>query len=188
MRYLIEYAGHMPKGARYIVARVKIEPSIVDGKPVEVYDSAFPWAYHPSKKAAEEAWKALTVSADHPVYGLDDLRKLDDKDLSEWVYRKGVLTNIESHETWFSSLPEDEKTAYRVEYLNAGKSMRRLAIEKLLGVDLSVLASVVDMADSHVQDIVSGLEDGTYDKSENPDIDRKVEEVGKLQGLIAAYL
>jgi len=188
MRYIVQYAGHMPKGSRFCVARLKIVPSVVGGAPVEVYDSTFEMVYHSTKRAANDAWGSLTMHANHPVYGMRELAALDDKEVAEWVYDQSRLIGIENFEAWFDSLPGDEKTTWRVEYLNAGKSARRANLEKLLGFDLAVLGSIVDMADSHVQDIVSGLEDGTYDKSENQDVERKVEEVGKLQEFIAANL
>lgn len=39
--------------------------------------------------------------------------------------------------------------------------------------DRVALAAVIDMAREHVQDIDSGLEDGTYDPAENTDIEDK---------------
>lgn len=42
-----------------------------------------------------------------------------------------------------------------------------------ISVPRNVLAALIDMAISHVQDIKSGIEDGTYDASENKDIGDK---------------
>ncbi len=38
---------------------------------------------------------------------------------------------------------------------------------------LSCLATVIDCANSHVEDIETGLEDGTYDKADNQDLGEK---------------
>lgn len=48
-----------------------------------------------------------------------------------------------------------------------------VAVDALIGVPSNVLASLIDMANSHIQDIESGIEDGTYLASENKDIDSK---------------
>lgn len=43
----------------------------------------------------------------------------------------------------------------------------------VIGVPQAVLASLIDMANSHIEDIDSGIEDGTYLASENTDIEDK---------------
>jgi hypothetical protein len=177
----------MPVGARFCVTRAKIVPGF-DGKAIEVHDSEFEASYHPTRKVAAAVHRELTMNANHPVYGLDDLLEIDDDEVSEWLYETDQLINIENHEAWFECLSDDEKTLYRVAFMNAKPSAKRLNLEKMIGMELPVLASVAAMAESHVEDILSGLEDGTYDKEENEDIDCKVETLGKLQAFIAANL
>jgi hypothetical protein len=46
------------------------------------------------------------------------------------------------------------------------------------------LCCLLDMARSHVEDIESGLEDGTYDRAENLDIDKKSEVVERIDSLL----
>lgn len=48
---------------------------------------------------------------------------------------------------------------------------------------LSDLAMVLDMARSHIEDIESGLADGTYEKSENLDIDAKNASADRIQAM-----
>ena len=137
------------------------------------------------------------MTAPHPIYGFPELDILDDADVAEWLGQQGKAivmdeagesSPVEDRDAWFSGLHEEDKTLFRVAYMNAQPSAQRLNIENLIGMDLSVLASVVDMAERHVEDILSGLEDGTYEKEENKDIDQKVEALGKLQEFMAANL
>lgn len=196
MRYVAHRLDHMPASARFRVSRVKIVPGF-NGDPIEVHDSEFEAAYYPARKEAAQACDALTMNARHSVYGLRQLESLGDVEVAEWLDQKGkaVVENgagdpvrVEDPLVWFNGLSEEQKTLYRVAFMDAQPSAQRRNIEKLIGMDLSVLASVVNMAKSHVDDILSGLEDGTYDKEENKDIDQKVEALGKLQGFIAANL
>lgn len=48
---------------------------------------------------------------------------------------------------------------------------------------VNALALVLSMANSHIEDIESGLEDGTYEASENLDIDEKNAAVQRIQSL-----
>lgn len=187
MRYVVHHLGHMPVGARFRVSRTKIVPGF-DGGEIEVHDSEFEATYFPSRKEASEAHADLTMNASHPIYGLADMARINDSEVSEWLYEAGRLINVENHEAWFACLSEEEKTLHRIEFMDAKPSAKRLNLEKLIGMELPVLASVAAMAESHVEDILSGLEDGTYDKEENEDIDCKVETLGKLQAFIAANL
>jgi len=196
MRYVVHYLSYMPVGARFRLSRVKIVPGF-DGRALEVHDSEFEAAYYPTRKEAARAHRTLTMTALHPVYGFHELDILDDADVAKWLGQQGKATvtdeagesaPVEDLDAWFSELSEEEKTLYRVDFLNAQPSALRLNIENLIGMDMSVLASVVDMAERHVEDILSGLEDGTYEKEENKDIDQKVEALGKLQEFMAANL
>ena len=196
MRYIVHHLSHMPTGGRFCVSRLKIVPGF-DGGPIEVHDGAFEPAYYPNRKEAAQARETLSSNAHHPVYGLRQLGDLSDTEVAEWLHQEGKAPAAgdggdrdpaEDIVAWFKGLSEELKTLHRVEFMNAQPSARRLAIEKLLGVDLSALASVADMARSHVDDIREGLDDGTYDVDENKDIDQKVDAVAKLQGFIAANL
>lgn len=196
MRYVVHHLGHMPVGARFCLSRVKIVPGF-DGRALEVHDSEFDAAYYPTRKEAARSHKELTMTAPHPIYGFPELDILDDADVAEWLGQQGKAivmdeagesSPVEDRDAWFSGLHEEDKTLFRVAYMNAQPSAQRLNIENLIGMDLSVLASVVDMAERHVEDILSGLEDGTYEKEENKDIDQKVEALGKLQEFMAANL
>lgn len=57
--------------------------------------------------------------------------------------------------------------------------------EKLVTLPASVLAALIDMSNSHVEDIHTGIEDGPYLASENRDIDEKEAAVKAAE---AAYL
>lgn len=53
-----------------------------------------------------------------------------------------------------------------------------------ISVSLDILESLVSMASSHVEDIQSGLEDGTYEESDNEDLPVKTLAVARAQALI----
>lgn len=64
-----------------------------------------------------------------------------------------------------------QKLAAEGDLVNAAEEVS--AQKQSISVPREALAYLIDMARSHVQDIQSGLEDGTYDKAENTDIDQK---------------
>ena len=51
------------------------------------------------------------------------------------------------------------------------------AVAEVLRVPVNVLGSLIAMANSHVTEIESGLEDGTYEASENLDLMTKQEAI-----------
>jgi hypothetical protein len=57
------------------------------------------------------------------------------------------------------------------------------ATKMMAPVDL--VAAVLDMATSHVEDIENGIEDGLYEASENTDLDDKRAAIGVLGELVA---
>ena len=183
MRYIVQYVGHMPKCHRHCVARVKIEPGF-NGRPIEVYDGQYSINYHPNKRAAMQVQRTLTINANHPIYDLDDLGRVKDEDVSEWLHDSDRLINIENHEAWFEALDDERKTLLRIEFLEHKLNAIRMLNPKSL--DLGALASVIDMANSHIEDIQSGLEDGTYEKQDNVDIDDKIKALNKVRGYLAA--
>lgn len=185
MRYIVQYARHMPEGHRYCVAKVKIEPGF-NGRAIEVYDRKHSMSYHPTKRAAEKVQRMLTTNADHPIYGLDDLVRVKDGEVSEWLHENGRLLNVENHEARFEELDDEQKTALRIEFIEA--SLNKRTKGKPQSLDMSALTSVVDMANSHIEDILSGLQDGTYEKEENVDINNKIEALSKVRSYLAAAL
>lgn len=185
MRYVVQYAGHMPEGHRYCVAKVKIEPGF-NGRAIETYDRGFLMTYHPTKRAAESVQRTLTINANHPIYSLDDLTRVKDDQVREWLNGQGRLTDVESHEAWFEALVDEQKTVLRIEFLEASLKARMQA--KSGSLDLAALASVVDMANSHIEDILSGLQDGTYEREENVAINNKIEALSKVRSYLVATL
>lgn len=196
MRYIVHHLSHMPVGGRFCVSRLKIVPGF-DGGPIEVHDTEFDPAYYPTRKVAAAAQRGLSANARHPVYGLRQLEGLDDSEVADWLRPGGTVTAVaQSGEAptasgalqWFNGLSEEDKTRYRVEFMNAQPTARRLSVESAIGVDLTELALVADMARSHIDDIREGLNDGTYNAEENADINQKATALGKLEGFIAANL
>lgn len=141
MRYIVQFVRHMPEGHRYCVAKVRIEPGF-NGRAIEVYDQEFSMTYHPTKRAAKKVQRMLTIDADHPIYDMDDLARVKDEEVSEWLHDNHRLINIENHEAWFQALDDEQKTALRIEFLEASLNERKKGQPKSL--DMAALASVVD--------------------------------------------
>lgn len=52
-------------------------------------------------------------------------------------------------------------------------------------ISRALLQSLIAMANHHLEDIDTGLEDGTYEANDNQDIDQKHEDVRKAETLLA---
>lgn len=55
---------------------------------------------------------------------------------------------------------------------------------KQIKVSASLLVAILAMAESHVEDIDSGIEDGTYDATDNTDLEAKRQSIEQANALI----
>ncbi len=130
-------------------------------------------------EALQNACDALSIPGDQPDtfirgYVEHDPARLGDPDLVEDILAEFAA----SFEVVVQMLPDGQ-------WRWVPDSGTRIFLKKPLSQDLrDDLCYLLDMARSHVEDIESGIEDGTYDRAENLDIDKKSEVVERIDSLL----
>ena len=59
-------------------------------------------------------------------------------------------------------------------------------VDATIQIPVDLLNSLLDMAESHVDDIESGIAEGIYSADDNPDIERKRRDVNQIRAMLSA--